>query len=45
VEYRVFRADKTANPDTNYENCFGCHKPQESREYMFTYDGLKVASR
>jgi hypothetical protein len=44
-EYRVFRADRTANPDTNYDNCFGCHKSQESQEYMFTFDSLKVASR
>jgi len=44
-EYRVFRADKTANPDTNYETCFGCHKSQASQEYMFTFDSLKVASR
>jgi hypothetical protein len=44
-EYRVFRADRTANPDTNYETCFGCHKSQASQEYMFTFDSLKVASR
>ena len=44
-EYRVLRADRTANPDTNYDNCFGCHKSQESQEYMFTFDSLKVALR
>ena len=44
-EYRVFRADKTANPETNYDTCFGCHKSQASHEYMFTFDNLKVASR
>jgi hypothetical protein len=43
-EYQVFKADKTANPDTNYDNCFGCHKSQASQEYMFTFDNLKVAS-
>jgi hypothetical protein len=43
-EYRVFRADKTANPETNYDTCFGCHKSQASQEYMFTFDNLKVAS-
>jgi hypothetical protein len=37
-EYRVFRADKTANPDTKYEACFGCHQSQASQEYMFTLD-------
>ena len=41
-EYRVFRADKTANPDTNYDTCFGCHKSQASQEYMFTFDSLKA---
>ena len=44
-EYRVFRADKTANPDTKYDGCFGCHKSQESQDYLFTYDSLKAASR
>jgi hypothetical protein len=44
-EYRVFRADKTANPDTKYDACFGCHKSQESQDYLFTYDSLKAASR
>jgi hypothetical protein len=43
-EYRVFRADKTANPETNYDTCFGSHKSQASQEYMFTFDNLKVAS-
>ena len=41
-EYRVFRADRTANPDTNYDTCFGCHKSQASQEYMFTFDSLKA---
>jgi hypothetical protein len=44
-EYRVFRADKTANPDTKYDGCFGCHKSQETQDYLFTYDSLKAASR
>jgi cytochrome P460 len=44
-EYRVFRADKTANPDTKYDGCFGCHKSQERQDYLFTYDSLKAASR
>jgi hypothetical protein len=44
-EYRVFRADKTANPDTKYDGCFTCHKSQESQDYLFTYDSLKAASR
>jgi hypothetical protein len=43
-EYRVFRADKTVNPDTKYDGCFGCHKSQESQDYLFTYDSLKAAS-
>jgi hypothetical protein len=43
-EFRVFLADKTANPDTNYDNCFGCHKSQASQEYTFTFDNLKAAS-
>jgi hypothetical protein len=43
-EYRVFRADKTANPDTKYDACFSCHKSQESQDYLFTFDSLKTAS-
>jgi len=45
-EYRVFRADKTANPDTKYDACFGCHQSQASQDYLFTLDSLKkLASR
>ena len=43
-EYRVFRADKTANPDTKYDACFGCHQSQASQDYLFTLDKIKLAS-
>jgi hypothetical protein len=38
-------ASGTANPDTKYDGWFGCHKSQESQDFLFTYDRLKAASR
>jgi Cytochrome P460 len=43
-EYRVFLANKTANPDTKYDACFGCHHSQASQDYLFTLDNIKLAS-
>lgn len=44
-EYRVFTANR--NPDTtkNLADCFECHKPQASRDYIHAYDKLKQAPR
>jgi hypothetical protein len=25
------------------DGCFGCHKPQDKLDFVFTYDKLKVA--
>ena len=44
-EYQVFRADKTVNPTTDLNSCFGCHKPQNKQDFVFTYDKLKVAAK
>lgn len=44
-EYQVFRADKTVNPTADLNACFGCHKPQDKQDFVFTYDKLKVASK
>jgi Cytochrome P460 len=44
-EYQVFRADKTPNPTADLNGCFGCHKPQDKQDFVFTYDKLKVAGR
>jgi hypothetical protein len=44
-EYQVFRADKTPNPGADLNGCFGCHKPQDKQDFVFTYDKLKVAGR
>jgi hypothetical protein len=43
-EYQVFRADKTPNPTADLNSCFGCHKPQDRQDFVFTYDKLKVAA-
>jgi hypothetical protein len=44
-EYRVFNADKTVNATADLNGCFGCHKPQDKQDFVFTYDKLKAASR
>jgi hypothetical protein len=44
-EYQVFRADKTPNPTADLNGCFGCHKPQDKQDFVFTYDKLKVAGQ
>jgi hypothetical protein len=44
-EYRVFNADKTVNAKADLNGCFGCHKPQASNDFVFTYDKLKVATQ
>jgi hypothetical protein len=44
-EYRVFRADKTANANANLDACFNCHKPQAANDYVYTHDQLKAAAR
>ena len=44
-EYQVFRADKSVNPMPDLNTCFGCHKPQASNDYVFSYDKLKVAAQ
>jgi hypothetical protein len=43
-EYRVFRADKNPNPQADLDGCFGCHKPQDKLDFVFTYDKLKLAT-
>ena len=44
-EYRVFRADKTANDGANLNGCFMCHKPQAEQDYVFSYDKMKIAAK
>jgi len=44
-EYQVFRADKTVNATADLNGCFGCHKPQDKQDFVFTYDKLKTAAR
>jgi hypothetical protein len=43
-EYQQFRADRTPNPAVNLNGCFMCHKPQESQDYVYSYDKMKVAA-
>jgi hypothetical protein len=43
-EYQVFRADRTVNTTADLNGCFGCHKPQDKQDFVFTYDKLKAAA-
>ena len=43
-EYQVFKADKTVNATADLNGCFGCHKPQDKQDFVFTYDKLKAAA-
>jgi hypothetical protein len=44
-EYQVFKADKTPNTGANLSTCFGCHKPQDKQDFVFTYDKMKLAAK
>jgi hypothetical protein len=44
-EYQAFRADKTANPNANLAACFNCHRPEAGKDFVFTHDSLKLASK
>jgi hypothetical protein len=43
-EYQVFRPDRTVNTTADLNGCFGCHKPQDKQDFVFTYDKLKAAT-
>ena len=36
---------KTGNPTADLNGCFGCHKPQDKLDFVFTYDKLKLAAQ
>jgi hypothetical protein len=40
-EYQAFTAAKAVNDKANLGNCFSCHKPQESKDFLFTLDRMK----
>ncbi len=42
-EYQSFKADKTVNDKADLKKCFGCHKPMEKADYLFTYEAMKTA--
>jgi plastocyanin len=39
-EYAAFGADQKFNDKANYKACFQCHKPHESRDFVFSYDAM-----
>jgi Cytochrome P460 len=44
-EYQVFKADKTPNTAANLSTCFGCHKPIDKQDYVYSYDRLKAVAK
>ncbi len=40
-EYQMFTPTKAVNTKANLNNCFVCHKPKESDDYLFTLSQLK----
>ena len=39
-EYSVFNHEQKFNDKANYKACFQCHKPHESRDFVFSYDAM-----
>jgi hypothetical protein len=44
-QYQAFTADKKINDKRDLTECFQCHKPLETQDYVFTYDKLKAAAK
>lgn len=40
-EYQAFTSNKAVNAGAKLENCFTCHKPKESEQFLFSLDQLK----
>ena len=39
-EYSVFNAKQEFNDKANFKACFQCHKPQDKRDFVMSYDAL-----
>jgi Cytochrome P460 len=44
-DYQAFTADKAVNEKANLRNCFVCHKPLETQDYVFSVDAMKNAKK
>jgi hypothetical protein len=44
-EYQIFKADKTPNENVKLTDCFACHKPLASKDFVQAYDELKKAGQ
>jgi hypothetical protein len=42
-EYQSFTTAKTPNTSADLNACFTCHKKQETRDYVFSYEQLRSA--
>jgi hypothetical protein len=42
-EYQTFKADKSVNDKADLKRCFGCHKPKETQDFVFSFEQMKVA--
>ena len=39
-EYSVFNHEQKFNDKANFKGCLQCHKPHESRDFVFSYDAM-----
>lgn len=44
-QYQAFRSDRTPNPKAVLSNCFKCHKPLDKQDFVFSWDGLRTATK
>lgn len=40
-EYQTFTAAKAPNPKADLGKCFGCHKPKEPQQFLFSFEQMK----
>jgi hypothetical protein len=43
-EYQAFKADKTVNDKAVLKNCFGCQRPLDKQDFVFSFDKMKTAN-
>lgn len=42
-EYQAFNADKSVNEQEDLMRCFRCHKTEEQKDFVYTFDDMKNA--
>jgi hypothetical protein len=44
-QYQAFLADRSPNPKAMLAACFKCHKPLDKQDFVFSWDGLRMAAK